>query len=331
MEATFERLKELTAPCGVSGNESAIAALIRTLAAPFADEIKTDALGNVLVRKGSGGKKLLFAAHMDTVGLIVTHIDENGFVRFGPVGGLLAANLLHTPVVFSNGVRGVIRRDETVELRELRIKDLYADIRAADRAAAQAAVQLGDTAVYDLPTVRCGSRVFSPYMDDRVGCLVLLQALERLQNPCNEVWFAFTVQEEVGLRGAKTAAYGLCPDYGFAVDVTRAGDIPEPQRKNPTHLGGGAAIKIMDSSIIAHPRIVALLEEMAAQKSIPVQRDILVSGGTDAGEIHRTHTGVPTGGISVPARGIHTPCESVDLGDVAACVDLVTAAAEAAL
>ena len=135
MEATFERLKELTEPCGVSGNESAIAALIRTLAAPFADEIKTDALGNVLVRKGNGGKKLLFAAHMDTVGLIVTHIDENGFVRFGPVGGLLAANLLHTPVVFSNGVRGVIRRDETVELRELRIKDLYADIGAADRAA----------------------------------------------------------------------------------------------------------------------------------------------------------------------------------------------------
>ncbi len=331
MEAMFEKLKALTALRCVSGSEGALAELIRTQAAPFADEIRTDAMGNVLIRKGTGGKRLLFAAHMDTAGLMATHIDENGFVRFGAVGSLQAASLLHTPVCFTNGVSGVIGKEDTVEEADLKLKHLYIDIGAKTREDAESMVLPGDTAVCHSPTVRAGSRVLSPALDNRAGCLALLTAMERLQSPVNEVWFAFTVQKEVGLRGAKTAAWGVAPDYGFSVDVTPADDTPGQKGSSHVRLGGGAALRLMDSSFMAHPDVVVLLEELAGDRGIPVQRVVLTSGTTDAGMIRRTHTGVPAGSISIPARYIHSPCEMMDLQDLAACIELVTAVAEAAL
>ncbi|MBR2667235.1 MAG: M20/M25/M40 family metallo-hydrolase [Oscillospiraceae bacterium] len=331
MEAIFERLKALTALRCVSGNEGELAELIRTQAAPFADEVRTDAMGNVLIRKGTGGKRLLFAAHMDTAGLMATHIDEKGFVRFGTVGSIQAVSILHAPVIFSNGTCGVVGKEDGVEEKDLKIKHLYIDIGARDRAEAETLILPGDTAVFKATASCVGTRVLSPALDDRAGCLVLLTALERLQSPANEVWFTFTVQKEVGLRGAKTAAYGICPDYGFSVDVVPAGDMPGQKEMSPVRLGGGAALRIMDSSLIAHPAVVSLLEELARAKNIPTQRAVLTSGTTDAGAIRRTHFGVPTGSISVPARYVHTPCEMVDMRDLSACVELVTAVAEATL
>ena len=161
--------------------------------------------------------------------------------------------------------------------------------------------------------------------------MVLLLAMERLEATDNDLYFVFTAQEEVGIRGAKTAAYGVDPDYGVAVDVTDSDDIPEPDHLCSVQAGKGAAIKVMDRSVICHPAVVKKLEELAAEKGIPAQREVLKAGGTDAGAIHQSRAGVYTGGISIPTRYLHTPLEMADLDDVEACARLAAAFAEAKL
>ena len=266
--------------------------------------------------KRGKGPRILFAAHMDSIGLIVTHIDEVGFLRFGPVGGLSAHEVLGAPVRFANGVRGVVALEGKVETKEMKLEHLYVDIGAKDEKEARAMVQVGDMAVYDTAAFQNGSRIFSPYLDDRIACVVLLMAMERLAETDNDLYFAFTVQEEVGLRGARTAAYGVEPDYGIAVDVTDSDDIPSAPHECSSSAGKGAAIKVMDSSVICHPSVVAKLEELAKAEQIPYQKDILRFGGTDAGAIHQSRSGVYTGGISIPTRYIHTPLEMADVGDI---------------
>ena len=192
-------------------------------------------------------------------------------------------------------------------------------------------VQIGDTAVYDTPAFRTGGRIFSPYLDDRIACVVLLMAMERLVKRENDLYFIFTVQEELGLRGARTAAYGVDPDYGIAVDVTDSDDIPEAPHDCSSVAGGGAAIKVMDGSVICHPAMVAKLEALAKAQHIPFQRDVLRFGGTDAGAIHQTRGGVCTGGISISTRYVHSPMEMADVGDVEACAALVAAYAQSKL
>ena len=222
----LETLRALNACFGPSGQEGAVAEAIRNIAAPYVDECTVDTLGNLLCRKKGKGPKVLFAAHMDSIGLIITHIDEHGFLRFGPVGGLSAHEVLGAPVRFANGVKGVVALEGKVEAKEMKLEHLYVDIGARDEKEARAMVQVGDTAVYDTAAFQSGSRIFSPYLDDRIACVVLLMAMERLGETDNDLTFAFTVQEEVGLRGARTAAYGVGPDYGIAVDVTDSDDIP---------------------------------------------------------------------------------------------------------
>ena len=192
-------------------------------------------------------------------------------------------------------------------------------------------VQIGDTAVYNTPTFAAGDRLVSPYMDNRISCVVLLLAMEQLQTSENDLYFVFTTQEELGLRGAKTVAYAVDPDYGIAVDVTLSGDELGTKHRGSSIQGGGAAIKVMDSSVICHPSVVAKLEKLALTGNIPCQKDILRFGGTDAGAIHQSRAGVYTGGISIPTRYVHTPLEVADLGDVEACAALVAAFAQAKL
>ena len=213
----------------------------------------------------------------------------------------------------------------------LKLDNLYIDIGAKDRADAEAQVRIGDTAVYDTSSFVNGRRLFSPYLDDRIACVVLLLAMERLGETDNDLYFVFTAQEEVGIRGAKTAAYGIDPDYGVAVDVTDSDDVPEPDHLCSARAGKGAAIKVMDRSVICHPAVVKKLEALAAEKGIPTQREVLKAGGTDAGAIHQSRAGVYTGGISIPTRYIHTPLEMADLDDVEACAALAAAFAEAKL
>ena len=321
-------LQTLNACHGPSGDEAGVREAIRTLAQPFADEIWTDTLGNLIVHRKGSGPKVLFAAHMDSIGCIVTHIDEQGFLRFGRLGGLSAADLIAVPVRFGNGTRGVIAMPEGAELKELKLDQLYIDIGAGSREEAQTWVELGDTAVFDAPVYVQGERVVSPYLDNRVSCAVLLLALERIRERQNDLYFAFTVQEEVGLRGARTAAFALEPDYAVAMDVTDADDVPGSKHTCTAKLGEGAAIKVMDHSVICHPALVSGLRALARERGISAQTDIMRSGGTDAGAIHQSRGGVVTGGISVPCRYIHTPQEMADRRDVEACAALAAALAQ---
>lgn len=328
----LQTLQALNACHGPAGDESQVAAKLQELAAPYVDECTVDTLGNLICRKKGSGPKVMFAAHMDSIGFIVTHIDDKGFLRFGQLGGLPANDLPGTPVRFKNGTCGTVaqegQRKTGDEPKKRRIDDLFLDIGAEDRAEAEALVQIGDTAVYDVPARRSGERIFSPYTDNRISCVVLLMALERLKESSNDLYFVFTVQEELGLRGARTAAYGIDPDYGIAVDVTVAGDTPEAAHGYSSAAGKGAAIKVMDNSVVCHPAVVARMEDLAKVQGIAYQRDVIRSGGTDAGAIHQTRRGVYTGGISIPCRYTHSPVEMVDCRDVEACAALVAAFAQ---
>lgn len=324
-------MQKLNACHGPSGCESQVAAAIAELARPYVDEITTDALGNLICHKKGSGPKVMFAAHMDSIGCIVTHIDEQGYLRFGQVGGLSAHDLPGTPVRFANGTRGVIAVQGKVEPKDWKLDHLYIDVGAKDRAEARTMVQVGDMAVFDTVPFVSGRKLFSPYLDDRIACVILLSAMERIKHSDNDLYFVFTVQEEVGLRGARTAAYGIDPDYGIAVDVTDSDDIPDAPHECSSVAGKGAAIKVMDSSVICHPVVVNQLKELAQARNIPFQMDVLRFGGTDAGAIHQSRAGVYTGGISVASRYIHTPMEMADLDDIEACAALAAAFAQAKL
>lgn len=249
----------------------------------------------------------------------------------GKLGGISPKEAVYTPIRFKNGVRGVVVPEEKADFGKLKLDECYIDIGARDEEQAKKLVQVGDTAVYDSPCFLQGSGVISPYLDNRISCAVLLAVLERIQTSANDLYFVFTSQEEVGLRGAKTAAWAVDPDWAIAVDVTDVDDTPGSKRSGTVQLGKGAAVKVMDSSIICHPEVVAKLEGLAQVQGISVQRDIMRGGGTDAGAIHTTRLGVKTGGISVPCRYIHTPVEMADLGDAEACIKLVEAFAQTAL
>ncbi len=322
---SLKTLQILNACHGPSGDEREVAAAILKLAAPFADVCYTDTLGNLIVRKKGSGPKVMFAAHMDSIGFIVTHIEKEGFVRFGKIGGLQAASILHTSVRFKNGMHGLLSLDEKVEAKKMTLDDLYLDIGAKDEAEAKTMLRIGDTAVFDGPAFSAGGRLVSPYMDNRISCVVLLMALERLKETQNDLYFVFTVQEELGLRGAKTAAYAIDPDYGIAVDVTTSADELGTKHDGSSVCGGGAAIKVMDGSVICHPQMVEKLDVLSKKYGIPAQRDVIRSGGTDAGAIHQSRMGVLTGGVSIPCRYVHSPVEMVDAGDVEACAGLITA------
>lgn len=330
----LKMVQVLNACHGPSGDEKGVAEVIAKLAEPFADEIRTDTMGNLIVRRKGPGPRVLFAAHMDSIGCIVTHVEKEGYLRFGKVGGLHVPDLLYTPVRFKNGVGGLITASESADPKKLEISDLAIDIGAHDADEAKAMVQVGDVAVYNTPSFATGDRLVSPYMDNRISCVVLLMALEQLAQADqggNDLYFVFTSQEEVGLRGAKTAAYGVDPDYGVAVDVTVANDELGSKHTTSSALGGGAAIKVMDASVICHPQMVEKLNELAKSNGINAQMDVITGGGTDAGSIHTTRMGILTGGISIPCRYVHTPTEMVDKGDVEACARLVAAFAGARL
>lgn len=316
----MELLKQLTQCWGPSGREEQIRALIYEQVKDFADEIQTDAMGNLIVRKKGTGKKIVAAAHMDEIGIVITYIDEKGFLRFSNVGGLDVKYLVHKRVVFENGVQGVICIEENTEKPEIR--KMYVDIGAESADAAKKLVTIGDMAVFAGAFSEAGERVFSKALDNRAGCYVLIKALQALEQTENDLYFTFTVQEEVGLRGAKTAAFSIEPDFAVAVDVTDTGDCPELGGISVS-LGKGAAIKIMDRSVLSHPMVKAELEACARAQGIPYQLEIMTDGGTDAGAIHLSGSGVKTGGISLPARYIHSPSECIDKRDLSAAVELL--------
>lgn len=316
-----ETLKELTSLFGVSGNEKTVTDYIKTKITPYADKVYTDVMGNLVAIKRGSGKKILVMAHTDEIGIVSTFVDEDGFVRVAPVGGVRPASFIDSYVTFENGVRGVFACGKRGDIK---ITDCYVDIGATSRESALEMIDIGMAARFDGDTFEMGDRIVSKCLDDRVGCYILMESLKRLPATNNEVYFVFTSQEEVGLRGARVCGFDIEPDVAIAVDVTVAFDSPDKEGFG-AKLGGGAAIKVRDNSVICSRRIIDALESVAAEYSIPAQRDVLVSGGTDVGAVQSSGRGAYAGGISVPVRNVHSAAETASKKDIVASVNLLTA------
>ncbi len=322
----FDLIKRLTDSFGVSGNEEEIRETIINEIKNDIQEISVDTLGNLIAIKPGKGKKIMVAAHMDEIGVMATYIDEKGFIRFSNVGGVSSFTSVGQKVKFKNGTIGaVFYEDKLEDMKNLRLSKMYIDIGAKDKNEAEKSVRIGDVAIFVGDTIRQGDMVFSKAIDDRSGCAVLVKAIKELPQTDNEIYFVFTVQEEIGLRGAKTAAYQLKPDMAIAVDVTATGDTPEAQLME-VKCGAGPAIKIKDRSIICHPEVKKLLEESAKNINIPYQYEVLEFGGSDPGAIHISAGGVPSGAISIPCRYVHSPVEAASLEDMENAVKLLVEA-----
>lgn len=324
----FETMKKLNSVVSPAGREDAIAEILTELAKPYCDEIRRDVMGSVICHKKGAGKKVMFSAHMDSIGVIVTHIDDKGFLRCSNLGGLNAKSLINTPVRFANGTRGLICCPGDKKIDDLaRMSDVYIDIGATSREQALEKVQIADVAVFDTNTFDAFGMIVSPYLDDRVACIVLLKAMELLKDvkSDNDLYFVFSVQEEVGLRGATTAAFGVEPYVGIAVDVTRTGDTLNATPKMECACGDGAAIKVIDSSLVCSPKVVDALKKCAKEGGIKSQIEVLEAGGTDAGAMQRAKSGAYAGGISIPTRYIHSPQEMCSVEDVENCAKLCAA------
>jgi endoglucanase len=318
-------IKKLTESYGPSGSEGQVRELVREEIRGLPDYITVDPLGNLIAvvkKKAKSGKKVMLSAHMDEIGFIVAHIDARGFARVQPFGGVNPLACVGERVRFADGRQGVLgldaRRDDPNKIPAL--SELFIDVGASSRA--DCPLRVGDAAGFWRPLEELGERVVAKSLDDRIGVAILIETLRALKRTPHEVAFVFTVQEEVGLRGAGVAAFGLEAELGIAVDVTRTGDTPNGVRME-VNLGGGPAIKVRDSQMVADPRIKDLLVRRAGEAGLAVQLEILEAGSTDASAMQISRGGVPAGCLSVPARYVHTPSEMVDLRDVQGCVRLL--------
>ena len=321
MKSLIQKLVETPGP---SGFEYEIRDAVREAIGDAADEIRVDALGSLIAVKGkktAGGKRVMVSAHMDEIGLMVTHVDKNGFVRVTNIGGVYPMTCVGGRVLFMNGTRGVIYASDLKPGSQPKISDLYVDVGATSKD--DCPVKVGDVCGFERPFQDLGKRMVAKSMDDRVAAAIAIEALRRLESTPNEIHFVFSTQEEVGLRGATTAAYGVDPEVGFALDVTLSGDTPKAMPRMETALGDGPAIKVRDASFIADPRLVDWMVKQAEAAGIPYQMEVLTAGGTDGRAIQMTRAGVPAGCISIPCRYIHSPSEMVDADDVENSVKLL--------
>ncbi len=323
-------LQKLTETFSPSGYEAVIRDVIRAEVAALADDIRVDALGNLIVRKGpskasKNAKKVMIAAHMDEIGLIATHIDENGFVRFTTIGGIYPQMLMGSRVRFYSGLPGIVHTEPLEKPGDTpAIEKMFIDVGAKSRK--DCPIKIGEVAAFERPFLDLGDRMVAKSMDDRIGCLVAIEALRALKSTPHEVYFVFTTQEEVGTRGAETSAFGIDPDLGFSIDVTGWGDTPGRLGKGfEMALGKGPAIKIKDGGMLSDPRIVDWMIKTAEKAKLPYQREVLLGGTTDARAMQLVRAGVPVGCISIPCRYVHSPSEMVDTGDVENAIKLVTA------
>ncbi len=318
-----ETLRKLCEAYGPSGNEGQVRDLIRSEIEGLADSVRVDALGNLIAVKGSGGRRVMLPAHMDEIGVIISHIDDNGFLRFATVGGVWSLGLAGGRVVFADGTVGVIGLEKLDDRdRVPGISKFYIDIGAEKKEDVH--LKVGDMAGMTRPFVANGHRWVGKAMDNRAGCAVLIETMRRVQSPKHELHFVFTTQEEVGLRGATTSAFGIDPDVAVAVDVTATGDTPKAPPM-AVSLGSGAAIKVRDGGMLAHVGVKDLLVRRAEENGIPYQLEVLEGGTTDGRAVQTSRAGVPTGVVSVPTRYIHSPSEMIDERDAEACVALLAA------
>ncbi len=322
-------IEELCGVFGPSGQEERIRETIVNHLDGLVDEIQTDRLGNLIAvkRPAAGdekGKRIMLAAHMDEIGIMVTHVDAQGFCRFTTIGGVLTNSLIGSRVHFANGVEGAFGLEGSPLTRDRPTpQKLFLDVGADSKENAR--VQVGDSAVFRSSFGAVGDRLLAPNLDDRIGCAVLIQTLRELESSPHELLAVFTAQEEVGTRGAATAGYGLEPEIILAIDVTATGDFPQATPMEVA-LGKGPAIKVMDRRMISHPKIRGWLENTARENDIPYQLEVLELGTTDASAVQVSRAGVPAGTVSIPCRYVHTPSQMADYNDACGAVRLLVSA-----
>jgi endoglucanase len=328
-------LKSLTEIFGPSGYEDAVRIAVMKEIKPLADEVRVDALGNVIARvkpskSARNPRKIMLAAHMDEIGLIVSHIDRNGFLRFTNVGGTFGRYTLGARVRFLNGTSGVVGYDRLESMDDtVPLGKMFIDVGATGLK--DCPVKIGDVAAFERPFTDMGKRLVAKSLDDRTGVAVLIETMRALTlrqaqggSTPHDIYFVFTTQEEVGVRGATAAAYGIDPDIGIAVDVTATGDTPGSV-KMEMKLGAGPCVKIRDAGMLSDPRVVEWMTGAAEKAHIPHQREVLLFGSTDARAIQLTRAGVAAGALSIPVRYVHSSSEMVDYDDLLNSVKLLTA------
>ncbi len=314
----------LVAAARPSGAEqTGIAKVLKEMAAPYVDDITTDAMGNLICHKKGKGKKVMLCAHMDAIGFMVTGADRHGGLSIAPIGGFDPAALINTRIVFPNGTRGIIRAKESAKTlsggwTSIKMTDLFVDIGVSSEKEAMKKVSIGDLAVFEgLPQAVAGHRIMGPYADDLIGCVVLLLAMEQMQDSKYDVYFVFSTQEEVGCRGAKTAALAIQPDIAIATDVCGSDDTPAQDNKNRViFLGKGPTVKIKDASVICSPALNEQLKKVAKKAELTVQDEILLGGGTDTCSMQLSGPDVMATCVSIPTRHIHSAAEMYDWRDV---------------
>ena len=323
----YNFLKQIVDIPAVSGRETELLEKIRTLIAPYVDECSFDNLGNLMaLKKGSGENKksIMLCAHADEIGFIVNYIEDNGYIRVAPIGGINFISASYAKVVFENGTKGVLVPESKISDTK-KADCYYVDIGADSKKSAEKKIKIGDVAVAESGVERLmGKRIAGRPLDDRIGCAVIFDIARSLEAPKNDVWFVFSVQEEVGCRGAKTAANRICPDTALVFDVTGTGDTIGATSM-AVKLGGGAAVKIKDASVICDRDTVDKLIALAKSNKIAYQCEILPYGGTDTSSIQVAGSGVRAGALSIPTRYIHSSVEMLDMKDAEACRDLAIA------
>ena len=340
-ELNFDLLKKICETPGVSSREDIIRTLIAGELRPLTDSLSADTMGNLIgVKNGEpGAPRVMIAAHMDEIGFFVKHIDDKGFLRVIPVGGWDPRAMMAQRVLVhgysGETLRGVLMPGTkpihilTAEEanKPLKIEDYFVDLgMSADKV--KTLVELGDMVTMDRTCERIGDNITSKTLDNRLSVFIMLEALRKLKDtPIKSTILAVaTTQEEVGLRGAVTSAYHLEPTIGLALDVTLANDFPGvPATEACTELGKGTAIKVYDSSLICHPKLVRHFRDVAEEKGIPYQLELMQRGGTDAGGIQRSRGGVPSFTLSIPTRYIHSVNETAHVADIQATIDLLAA------
>ncbi|NLY43867.1 MAG: M42 family metallopeptidase [Clostridiaceae bacterium] len=326
-------LKELTEANGVSGNEKEVRDIILREISGYCEKISIDRMGNIIaLRKGTSdnGKKVMLSAHMDEVGLIVTGFTDTGFIKFKPVGGIDPRILVSKKVLVGKqrlpgviGLKAIHLQEPNERKQAVKIKNMYIDIGAKNKEDAEKKVSLGDYIAFDSCYMPFGNNlVKAKALDDRAGCAILIEMIKERYS--FDLYACFTVQEEVGLRGAKVAAYTVQPDMALVVEGTTCSDVPgAKEHEYATTLGDGPAISIMDRTSYSNKELSRLLYSLAKENNIKVQYKKTTLGGNDAGVIHLTGKGIPTATISVPCRYIHSPVSVMSMEDFEGCKKLV--------
>jgi len=322
-------LKEICEIPGVSGDEDKIRLFIKEQTCDYVDDLTEDVYGNLIVRKGKEKKpKILLAAHMDEVGMMIMNIEKNGLLKFKTIGLHPQSILAKRVIIGEKQIPGVIGHkpihlSQQAERNKMpAVKELFIDIGANSREEVEELIQIGELATFDTKFHKDDDRIFGKAFDNRIGCYILIKLI---QDTDLSAYFAFTVQEEVGLRGARIIAYRVNPDVAIAVDTTGANELPE-KKDLPAYpiLGNGPVLTVVDATIICDRKIIKLFEDTAKKHNIKYQYKQPMIGGTDAGVIHITREGIPSAVLSTPARYIHSPLSIASIKDIKNAIKLLT-------